>query len=524
MTAPAPHPPANANLYAALRAGFPSNLDRIAVETDDGLHYSWRDLDHASARIANLLHALDLDPGARIAVQVEKSVEAMLLYLATVRAGFVFLPLNTAYQRAEIEYFIGNAEPAVVVCTGRHAPWVGPLAAAAGTQHVFTLDDDRTGTLLEMAAQCSDHHTVAHSAEDDLAAILYTSGTTGRSKGAMLTHRNLLSNAQVLKDYWGWTAGDVLIHALPIFHVHGLFVAIHGALLNGSKMIWFGKFDAKRIVQRLPDATVFMGVPTLYVRLLAEPGLDKRAVRHMRLFIAGSAPLLIETFNEWQQRTGHTILERYGMSETAMLTSNPYRPVQGERRGGTVGFALPGVHLRVMASEEGGAGAKRRECTTDEIGDIEVTGPNVFAGYWRMPDKTREEFTEDGYFRTGDVGKIDGLGYITIVGRSKDLIISGGYNVYPAEIEGYLNEMPGVAESAVVGVPHPDFGEVGVAIVIPRSGATLDAGAMLAELKAKLANFKIPKRCFVVTELPRNAMGKVQKALLREQHKGLFAG
>lgn len=508
--------PANANLFAALRAAFPADLDGIAVETDNGLFYSWRDIERASAMIANLLDALKLEKGARIAVQVEKSVEAMLLYLATLRAGYVFLPLNTAYQSAEIEYFIGNAEPAVVVCTSRNAAWVGPIATAAGTKHVFTLDDDRTGTLLEVAAQCSDRHEVAQRKPDDMAAILYTSGTTGRSKGAMLTHRNLLSNAEVLKDYWGWTEGDVLIHALPIFHVHGLFVALHGALLNGSKMLWFSKFDPKRIVQKLPEATVFMGVPTLYVRLLAEAGLTREAVRNMRLFIAGSAPLLIETFDEWRERTGHTILERYGMSETAMLTSNPYSPAQGERRGGTVGFALPGVQLRVR--DDSG-----RDCTTDEIGNIEVSGPNVFAGYWRMPEKTKEEFTADGFFKTGDVGKIDGRGYITIVGRSKDLIISGGYNVYPAEIEGYINEMAGVAESAVVGVPHPDFGEVGVAIVIAKAGAALDAEAIVADLKAKLANFKIPKRCFVVPELPRNTMGKVQKALLRAEHKGLFA-
>lgn len=507
---------ANANLFAALRAAFPADLDSIAVETDNGLFYSWRDIERASAMIANLLDALKLEKGARVAVQVEKSVEAMLLYLATLRAGYVFLPLNTAYQSAEIEYFIGNAEPAVVVCTSRNASWVGPIAAAAGTKHVFTLDDDRTGTLLEVAAQCSDQHKVATRKADDLAAILYTSGTTGRSKGAMLTHSNLLSNAQVLKDYWGWTEGDVLIHALPIFHVHGLFVALHGALLNGSKMLWFSKFDPKRIVQKLPEATVFMGVPTLYVRLLAEAGLTREAVRNMRLFIAGSAPLLIETFDEWRERTGHTILERYGMSETAMLTSNPYTPAQGERRGGTVGFALPGVQLRVR--DDSG-----RDCTTDDIGNIEVSGPNVFAGYWRMPEKTKEEFTADGFFKTGDVGKIDGLGYITIVGRSKDLIISGGYNVYPAEIEGYINEMAGVAESAVVGVPHPDFGEVGVAIVIPKAGAAIDADVIVADLKSKLANFKIPKRCFVVAELPRNTMGKVQKALLRAEHKGLFA-
>ncbi|WP_447743763.1 malonate--CoA ligase [Variovorax boronicumulans] len=506
----------NANLFAALRAAFPADLDAIAVETESGLHYSWRDLDRASAMIANLLDGLKLEKGARVAVQVEKSVEAMLLYLATLRAGYVFLPLNTAYQSAEIEYFIGNAEPAVVVCTGRNAAWVRPIAEAAGTRHVFTLDDDRTGTLLDAAARCSDCHTVALKKPDDLAAILYTSGTTGRSKGAMLTHRNLLSNAEVLKDYWGWTKGDVLIHALPIFHVHGLFVALHGALLNGSKILWFSKFDPKRIVAKLPEATVFMGVPTLYVRLLAEPGLTREAVRTMRLFVAGSAPLLIETFDEWRERTGHTILERYGMSETAMLTSNPYDAAKGERRGGTVGFALPGVQLRVR-DDEG------KDLPTDEIGGIQVKGPNVFAGYWRMPEKTKEEFTADGFFKTGDVGKIDARGYITIVGRSKDLIISGGYNVYPAEIEGYINEMAGVAESAVIGVPHPDFGEVGVAIVIPKGGATIDADAIVAELKAKLANFKIPKRCFVVPELPRNTMGKVQKALLRAEHKGLFA-
>ncbi|HMA07850.1 MAG TPA: malonyl-CoA synthase [Ramlibacter sp.] len=504
------------NMYAALRAAFPEDLDRAAVETDSGLVYSWRDLERATAMIANLLRSLDLPAGSRIAVQVEKSVEAMMLYLATLRAGYVFLPLNTAYQSAEIEYFVGNAEPAVVVCTRRNFGWVSKIAFKAGTRHVFTLDDDRTGSLLERAAHHSDRHEVALAAADDLAAIVYTSGTTGRSKGAMLTHGNMLSNAQVLKDYWGWVAGDVLIHALPIFHVHGLFVAIHGALLNGSKMIWFGKFDPRGVIRRMPDATVFMGVPTLYVRMLAEPALDRNAVRNMRLFISGSAPLLIETFNEWKARTGQTILERYGMSETIMLTSNPYDPKDGERLGGTVGFPLPGVGVRVRA-EDGGA------VPTGEIGGIQVRGPNVFKGYWRMPDKTREEFTEDGWFRTGDVGKIDTRGYVTIVGRSKDLIISGGYNVYPAEVEGYINDMPGVAESALVGVPHPDFGEVGVAVVIAKPGAQLDGEAIVAGLKAQLANFKIPKRCFVVEELPRNSMGKVQKNLLRDRHRQLFA-
>ena len=507
----------NHNLFAALRAAFPADLDEVAIETGSGLLYSWRDLEHGSAMVANLLQSLGLPEGARIAVQVEKSVEAMVLYLATLRAGFVFLPLNTAYQSAEIEYFIGNAEPAVVVCSSANFGWVSKIAFKAGTQNVFTLDDDRSGSLLERAAHCSDRHDVALRQPDDMAAILYTSGTTGRSKGAMLSHGNLLSNARVLKDYWGWRTreegGDVLIHALPIFHVHGLFVAIHSALINGSKMIWLSKFDPKKVIEKLPEATVFMGVPTLYVRLLAEPGLTLDACRTMRLFIAGSAPLLIETFREWQARTGQTILERYGMSETAMLTSNPYQ--DGERRGGTVGFALPGVSLRVQGDDG-------QPLPVGEIGNIQVQGPNVFSGYWRMPEKTAEEFTADGYFRTGDVGKIDTDGYITIVGRSKDLIISGGYNVYPAEIEGFINELPGVAESAVVGVPHADFGEVGVAVVIAKPGATPDSQQIMAEMKSNMANFKVPKQCFVVSELPRNTMGKVQKNVLREQYKALF--
>ena len=522
----------NQNLFVALRNAFPADLDALAVETDEGLRYSWRDLDRATAMVANLLQSLDIPKSSdgvppRVAVQVEKSVEAMVLYLATLRAGFAFLPLNTAYQSAEIEYFIGNAEPAVVVCSGAHFPWVSQIAFKAGTRHVFTLNDDRTGSLLERAAHFSDQQTPVARQADDLAAILYTSGTTGRSKGAMLSHGNLLSNAAMLKDYWGWTQtggpqgrGDVLIHALPIFHVHGLFVAIHGALLNGSTMLWHGKFDPKKVIADLPRATVFMGVPTLYVRMLAEQALTREQAAKMRLFISGSAPLLIETFNTWRERTGHTILERYGMSETIMLTSNPYQADaryggQSERRGGTVGFPLPGVQVRIQGDDG-------QALPPGEIGGVQVAGPNVFAGYWRMPEKTKEEFTADGFFKTGDVGLQDERGYVTIVGRSKDLIISGGYNVYPAEIEGYLNDMPGVAESAVVGVPHPDFGEVGVAVVIAKPGAQLDGDALMAALKAKLANFKIPKRCFIAPELPRNTMGKVQKNLLRDQHKGLF--
>ncbi len=517
------------NLYHALRSGFCADLDTIAISTSgeagEALHYSWRDLERGSAMLANLLASLDLPPASRIAVQVEKSVEALMLYLATLRAGHVFLPLNTAYQSSEVAYFLGNAEPAVVVCSPRQFGWVSKLAFQAGTRHVFTLGDDRSGSLLVRAVHFADVHEPVERAADDLAAILYTSGTTGRSKGAMLSHGNLLSNAQTLHRYWGFDApppgGDVLIHALPIFHVHGLFVAIHAALLSGSRMRWFARFDALAVLQAMRESTVFMGVPTLYVRLLNEAGLDREASARMRLFVAGSAPLLADTFEAWHQRTGHTIVERYGMSETVMLTSNPYRldprwGGQSERRAGTVGMPLPGVSVRV-------ADAQDQVLAVGEVGGIQVRGPNVFAGYWRMPDKTAEEFTSDGFFRTGDVGLQDERGYVRIVGRSKDLIISGGYNVYPAEVEDAINALPGVAESAVIGVPHPDFGEVGVALVIARPGSKPDPVGVLQSLKGSLANFKVPKRCLLVDELPRNAMGKVQKNLLRQQHQALFA-
>lgn len=507
----------NANLFCALHAAFRARPDAIAIETDNGLAYTWRDLDRATAMLANLLGSLQLPAGSRVAAQTDKSVEALLLYLATLRAGLVYLPLNTAYQRAELEYFMHDAEPAVVVCASRNLPWVSELAAKAGVAHVYTLDDDRTGTLLQQAASMDDTHQVAHRGEDELAAILYTSGTTGRSKGAMLTHGNLLSNARTLQAYWDWQADDVLIHALPIFHVHGLFVASHGALLNGSTMLWLSKFDPTAVLARLPRATVFMGVPTLYVRLLAEPGLTRKACAHMRLFVSGSAPLLIETFREWQTRTGHTLLERYGMSETVMLSSNPCRAQDGPRVGGTVGKPLPGIGIRVVTDNGSPLPA-------GEVGHIQVRGPNVFKGYWRMPEKTAEEFTADGWFKTGDVGRFDEQGYLTIVGRSKDLIISGGYNVYPAEIESHLNDTEGVAESAVVGVPHADFGEGVIAVVVPRPGARLDEAALLARLKQQIANYKVPKRIFFQDELPRNAMGKVQKNLLRHQHEKLFVG
>jgi len=507
----------NDNLFVALRNAFPATLDATAIEAGDGIAAcrTWRDIDHASGRIANLLDALNLPAGSRVALQADKSVDVLVTYLATLRAGLVFLPLNTAYRSAEIEYFMENAEPAVVVCAGKNFDSISEIACKLGIRHVFSLNDDGTGTLLEQAAACSDQHIPAQRSRDDIAVILYTSGTTGRSKGAMLSHGNLLSNATTLQAYWGWRPGDVLIHALPIFHAHGLFVAAHGALLSGSKMIWFNRFDPAAVVTRLADASVFMGVPTLYVRMLQEPGLTRDVCTQMRLFLSGSAPLLPDTFNQWLERTGHRIVERYGMSETVMLTSNPYYPEDGKRRAGTVGLPLPGVGLRVMR-EQGSP------CAQGEIGGIEVKGPNVFRGYWRAPALTKTEFSADGWFRTGDLGKFDERGYVVIVGRIKDLIITGGYNVYPAEIESYLNDMPGVAESAVIGVPHPDFGEAVVAVVTPEAGIMPDASALVAELKTTIANFKVPKHLFVISALPRNAMGKVQKNLLREQHKGLF--
>lgn len=505
----------NANLYAVLAGGFPQDRSQVAIETPEQT-YTWNDIEALSAKLASLLQSLQLPKGARVAVQVEKSPMALMLYLATVRAGLVYLPLNTAYKSSEVEYFLGDAEPALVVCDSRNLDWVNELARKTGTPHVLTLDQDGSGTLAMAAADASDTFETVQSASDDLAAILYTSGTTGRSKGAMLTHRNLSSNAQVLKDFWGWRSDDVLLHMLPIFHVHGLFVASHGALLAGARMIWLPKLDLDRAIEYLPRSTVMMGVPTYYVRLLSDARFTRELCANMRLFISGSAPLLTETFNEFRERTGHTILERYGMSETVMLTSNPYDLSLGERLGGTVGMPLPGVAVRVV-DDEGNVLAP------GEIGHVQVKGPNVFAGYWRMPEKTCEEFTEDGWFRTGDVGLFGGDGvpenYLSIVGRSKDLIISGGYNVYPKEIEEVIDALPGVNESAVIGVPDPDFGEAVVAVVVPRAGHVLDADDMIATLKGSLANFKVPKRIHFVQELVRNTMGKVQKNALREQYK-----
>lgn len=496
----------NKNLYLTLKSGFPESPDAPALETESGAIHTYGELDRVSARYANLIASLGVLPGDRIVVQIDKSPEALFLYLACLRAGAVFVPLNSAYQRKELAYFLADAEPRLVVCSPSHEDLFLDLAAEAGNPGVLTLGDHGNGTAPERASTMSNHFDTVQRADDDLACILYTSGTTGRSKGAMLTHLNLASNAQTLHKYWGFVPGDVVLHVLPIFHAHGLFVACHCALLNGSLMLWQPRFDADKVLKLLPRATVFMGVPTLYTRLLEQEGFNRELCAHMRLFVSGSAPLLAETHREFEQRTGQAILERYGMTETVMLTSNPY---DGERRAGTVGFPLPGVELRIVD----GAG---KLLGRDETGHVQVRGPNIFPGYWRMPEKTAEEFTDDGYFRTGDLGLVDQRGYVHLVGRSKDLIITGGYNVYPKEIEGWIDEIEGVRESAVIGLPHPDFGESVTAVIVPEPGVQIDEAAVVARLKGELANFKVPKRVFFLPELPRNTMGKVQKNVLRD--------
>ena len=496
----------NANLYRLLHDHFAEHSEQQCLVIPDGSVVHYDELDAASARFAHALVAAGSQVGDRVAVQVEKCWEALALYLGCLRAGLVFLPLNTGYQKSELGYFFADAEPRVVVCRPESEAMMGALRREAA---VLTLGSS-TGTLLERAAGCAESFETVTSKPDDVAAILYTSGTTGRAKGAMLTHRNLGSNALALVDAWGFTRGDVLLHALPIYHVHGLFVAVHCALLSGCRMLWLAKFDAPDVRALLPRATVMMGVPTYYTRLLADPDFGARDCRSMRLFVSGSAPLLPETFDAFRERTGHTILERYGMSETGMNTSNP---LKGERLSGTVGPPLPGVSVRVVD-------ALGQPCAADTIGAIQVKGPNVFAGYWRMPDKTREEFTADGWFRTGDMGELLPNGYLRIVGRTKDLIITGGLNVYPKEVEEKIDALPGVAESAVIGVPDADFGEAVNAVVVPRAGESLREDDVIAALKAEIASFKVPKRVFFVEALPRNAMGKVQKNVLRERYGG----
>jgi malonyl-CoA/methylmalonyl-CoA synthetase len=500
----------NKNLYALFESRFPADRHKPLLLVDSGAPLSYADAEMGSARYASFLAGLGLVPGDRVAVQVEKSPEALLLYLACLRAGFVYLPLNSAYQQGEIAYFLENAEPGAVVAQPASMPWLAPLAARRGIRHVFSLDDEGGGTLAIGSRDSPTQFATVGRTADDLAAILYTSGTTGRSKGAMITHGNLASNALALHEAWGFRPDDVLIHMLPLFHVHGLFVASHCVLMNGSAMRFHAKFDARRALAEFSSSTVFMGVPTFYTRLLAEPALDRSACSRMRLFVSGSAPLLAETHVEFEERSGHRILERYGMTETGMLTSNP---LQGDRRAGSVGPALPGTEVRIVDDDD-------VPCGAEAIGHVQVRGANVFPGYWRMPERNREEFTGDGFFRTGDMGSLSRDGYLTIAGRSKDLIITGGYNVYPKEIELALDELPGVRESAVIGVPHPDFGEAVTAVVVASPGETPTEAEVVAAMKERFANFKVPKRVYFVDDLPRNAMGKVQKNVLRERYAG----
>lgn len=479
------------------------------VTTEDGRSFTYGEMQTATARYATALAELGVQPGDRIAVQVEKSVEALFLYIACLRAGAVYLPLNGAYTHGELDYFIGDATPALVVCRPQDRAAVTAIAHKHGATFTETMDADGTGSLLDIVKQQEGSRFIDYGCKgDDLATIIYTSGTTGRSKGAMITHQNLRSNAEALADIWEFTDRDVLLHALPLFHIHGLFVATNVVMAKGASMRLLAGFHADRIMAAMSEVTVMMGVPTFYTRLLQHPKLNKASVAHMRLFVSGSAPLLAETHRQWSELTGHDILERYGMTETGIIASNPYDQA---RVPGSVGFPLPDTDVRI-------ADADGRDVPQGEIGMIEVRGPGIFRGYWQMPEKTQSEFRADGFFITGDLGRRDEAGYLHIVGRNKDLVISGGYNVYPREIEMEIDLLPGVEESAVIGVPHPDFGEGVTAIVVGKT----DEGAVLAGLSGKLAKFKLPKRVIVVDALPRNTMGKVQKNALRETFGGLY--
>ena len=509
-------------LYDRLQANW-NDLSRPFLETPDGRTLNYRDLSNLSGRYANVLSSLGVKPGDRVAVQVEKSPEALALYLACVRSGAVYLPLNTAYTPAELEYFIKDAEPSVFVARPEQGDELADVIRHTQTVHFETLGLSRDGTWAQRTSSLPEDFVDVPRGPDDLAAILYTSGTTGNAKGAMLTHRNLASNAKALMDAWRFTSDDRLIHALPIYHVHGLFVATNVVMLAGCSMVFMPKFDVDQIVAHIPGATAMMGVPTFYTRLLADPRFDKALCKDMRIFISGSAPLLAATHAEFEKRTGHAIVERYGLTETGINTSNP---IDGARRAGTVGQPLEGIELRLSDPETGAVFDTNSADQNNTVGMIEVRGPNVFSGYWRMPDKTAAEFRPDGFFVTGDLGRIDDEGYVHIVGRSKDLIISGGLNVYPKEIESRIDQLPAVDESAVIGLPHTDLGEAVTAIVVLRSNIdilpVMDEQSIIAALTGELASFKRPKRVLFVDELPRNAMGKVQKNLLRRKYRELY--
>ena len=496
----------NANFFTSLALRAPEESTTL-LTTVDGAQYNYGDLERQSAKAANALRELGLQPGDRVSVQIEKSVANLWLYMGVLRAGLVFHPLNTGYALEEMRFFLGDAEPGLLVCDPAKSDAYKAVCEELGIAFLLTLDADGHGSLADVWRNASSECETEPREGDDLAVLLYSSGTTGRPKGIMLSHENLRSNADVLVDYWQIQETDVLLHALPIYHVHGLFVGVHCVLMSGASMHWLPAFEAKQVRSRLPLCTIMMGVPTYYTRLLADPDLGGTDCRTMRLFISGSAPLLEETFTTFAERTGHTILERYGMSETGMNASNP---LDGERRAGTVGFPLPGTQIRICDDAH-------RPLDTGEVGELEVRGPNVFKGYWRMPRKTAEDFTADGWFVTGDQGRIDERGYVSIVGRSKDMVITGGLNVYPKEIEIVINGIEGVVESAVFGVPHPDFGEAVVATVVVRPNSDITSAAIDDVLRPKIAKFKLPKRVQIADQLPRNAMGKVQKNVLRQE-------
>ena len=496
------------NVFSLFQSRFPHDENAIFIETANGRLVNYDELDKTSARLANLLLSVGIKKGDRVAVQVEKSPEVLFLYLAVLRVGAIYLPLNTAYTDNELDYFLGDATPGLFVARPQDEARARELGQRNQVASVLTLGAESDGTLMSAAERHSTDVATAECSDDDIGVILYTSGTTGRPKGAMISHGNLAANAIALHEFWQWQSGDVLLHALPIFHIHGLFVACHCVLLNGSKMIFLEKFDVPTVLKYLPRSTVMMGVPTFYVRLLASAEFAREHCSNMRLFISGSAPLLEQTFNDFRERTGMTILERYGMTETGMNTSNP---VDGARLAGTVGPPLPGVTVRIVDDQQ-------NDVATGEIGNLLVKGDNVFRGYWNMPEKTAEEFTVDGFFKTGDMAMQDENGYVSIVGRDKDLVISGGLNVYPKEVEFEIDQIDGVVESAVIGVPHADFGEAVTAIVVCAPGVSLDEQSVIGHIKSRLANYKVPKTVRFVDALPRNTMGKVQKNVLRDQY------
>lgn len=500
------------NLYATFSAGFPENHDRTLLSLPDGQTASYADAEHESARLARLLGELGCNPGDRVTVQAPKSPQLVWLYLACLRGGFIYHPLNDAYPAAELEYFLGDARPKLAICTPAREAEFRVLTQALDCQ-VLTLDADGSGSLPAAAAGMPPACIDANCGADAVAVLLYSSGTTGKPKGAMLTHGNLAANTATLIDAWGFTTQDRLLHMLPIYHAHGLFVGLGCALMSGAQLIFRPKFDPEEAVRALPGATVMMGIPTFYTRLLATPGFDRACCASMRLFISGSAPLRADTHAAFCERSGHAILERYGMTETSMLSSNP---LAGERRPGSVGPPLAGIDIRVADRHD-------LPVAAGTIGAIQVRGPNVFKGYWNAPAGTSEAFTADGFFRTGDLGRLGNDGYLTLLGRDKDMIISGGLNVYPKEIEQAIDRLDGIVESAVVGVPHADFGEAVLAAVVAESGSRVTATGIIEQLRGELANFKIPKRVLLVGELPRNSMGKVQKNELRQRYADLLS-